>query len=120
MIKARHLDKASHNEDFFKSLDINKTKFTDWIVNGIFYAAHHYLDAYFSGLNKHSSSHDILDDWIEKDNKISCIYLDYRELKQYRWRATYKSTNFTPVEIIEAILPKFHNVKKQIYSILNS
>ncbi len=114
MERLRHLNKASHNEEFFNSFDIDKTKFRDWIITGIFYAIHHYYDAYFAMANKHSESHDILDDWICNDNRITNTYGDYRELKQYRWKSSYWFKNFSPQEIKTIILPKFENIKKQI------
>lgn len=119
MERSRHLNKASHNEKFFNSLDIDKTEFGDWVVTGIFYTAHHYYDAYFAMTNKHSTSHDILDDWICNDNRITNTYESYRELKQYRWEASYRSKNFPSREIKNVILPKFEEIKKQILSIQN-
>ncbi|MBM3246877.1 MAG: hypothetical protein FJZ13_06120 [Candidatus Omnitrophica bacterium] len=114
MNKNKHLSKALHNEDFFGSLDVDSTKFRDWLVTGIFYAALHYYESYFADLNKHSPSHEISDDWIAQDSKLALTYNDYRELKQYRRDASYKARNFTPQEIRDIILPLFNNIKKQL------
>ena len=119
MEKHRHLSKALHNEEFFKSFDLDKTKYRDWVIVGIFYTAIHYYEAYFSDSNKHSRTHDIADDWIAEDPKISDTYGDYRELKESRWYASYWSKIFTAQEIRDIILPKLYNIKKSILSLLN-
>jgi hypothetical protein len=114
MNRNRHLSKALHNEDFFSSMDIDATRFRDWIVVGIFYAILHHYEAYFANSNKHSPSHDISDDWIAQDGNLSPTYDDYRELKQYRWEASYKSRNFSPQDIKDIILPTFNSIKSRI------
>ena len=114
MNRVRHLAKALHNENFFNSMNIDSTNFRDWIVTGIFYAILHRYEAYFANSNKHSPSHDISDDWIAQDSNLSATYDDYRELKQYRRDASYKSRNFSPQEIKTTILPIFESIKRQI------
>ncbi len=117
MDRLRHINKAIHNEEYFNSFNINNTKFRDWIVVGIFYAALHYYEAYFAYLGKHSRDHGIYDEWIPNNARIKNTYLDYRELKQYRWHATYRFMNFTPGEIQNNILPKFNIIKNHILNL---
>lgn len=117
MEKDKHLSKAKHNEDFFRSLDILRTRFPDWAVVGIFYAAMHYYESYFAGFNKHARSHDIYDDWILNDTNIEKTYEDYRELKQCRWYASYWNRNFSAQEIQRSILPKLQNIKALIFNL---
>ncbi len=114
MNKIEHLNKALHNESFFNSLDIDTTKFKDWVVTGIFYSINHYYQAYFAVSDKHAFTHKKLDKWIKIDKNIGNTYIDYRALKQYRWEASYKSRDFSPQQIKTTILPKFENIKKQI------
>lgn len=117
MNKRRHLCKAAHNENFFSSLDIDKSNFPDWIVVGIFYAALHYYESYFSNFHEHSSTHDTGDDLISKDKNISNTYEDYRELKQYRWQASYKDTIFSADCIKNDVLPKYNRIKEHLQSL---
>ena len=116
MERVRHLSKAQHNKEFFESFDINKTKFRDWVVVGVFYTAIHYYEAYFANFGKHSRSHEISDDWILNDKGIEETYDDYRELKQYRWYASYRNKNFTPQEITNSIVPKLQNILTKLQS----
>jgi hypothetical protein len=114
MNRKRHICKAEHNELFFRSFDIDKTNYRDWVVTGIFYTLIHCYEAYFSLFNKHSGSHDISDDWISNDPNISDTYDDYRELKQERWQASYRSTPFSATDIRDSLLPKFDRAKAKI------
>lgn len=118
MQKIKHLSKADHNEKFFNSFDLKNTTFRDWVVVGIFYAALHYYEAYFANQNKHSRNHDLSDDWIANDDNISESYLNYRELKEQRWNASYWSKSFSADEITNSILPKFNSIKSLIVTLL--
>lgn len=117
MERVRHLSKAEHNENFFNSFKIDNTNFQDWIVVGIFYSTIHYYEAYFALKNKHSGSHDTSDDWISNDAKIADTYVDYRELKQHRWQASYRAKRFSSQEIQGSILPRFNRIKARILSL---
>ena len=114
MKRIEHLNKAAHNENFFKRFDVDTTEFRDWVVVGIFYAALHYYEAYFALDGKHSGTHNKTEKWIKTDDRIVETYFDYRDLKQYRMDASYKDKNFTAKEITDVILPKFDNIKKKI------
>lgn len=117
MNKSKHLSKAAHNEKFFNSFDADKSDFRDWIVVGIFYSVLHYYESYFADANKHSRDHNVSDEWISQDEKISDTYFDYRELKEYRWQASYASKIFSSQDIKNNILPKFGNIKQKILKI---
>lgn len=56
----QHLIQARHNEDCVQYL-INASRFNDWAVTGIFYAAVHYVEAAFDAcLNGfHTFSHAV-------------------------------------------------------------
>jgi hypothetical protein len=114
MQKIKHLSKAAHNEDFFNNFNLDDTRFRDWVVVALFYSLLHYYEAYFAINNKHSKTHDISDDWIANDDKISATYLDYRDLKQERWNASYWSKIFSAKDIRDSILPKFNNIKSHL------
>ena len=72
MQKIKHLSKATHNEDFFKSFNLDDTRFRDWVVVALFYSLLHYYEAYFAMNNKHSKTHDKNEGAtdIDKDVKI--------------------------------------------------
>ena len=117
MKRSEHLTKAQHNENFFQKLDTTTTDFRDWVVVGIFYAAIHYYESYFALEGKHAGTHNKAERWISNDKRICDTYFDYRELKQYRLKASYEDKKFTSEEIKRFILPKLENIKNKILSL---
>jgi hypothetical protein len=108
----QHIAKARHNEQFYKSLDIDRTMFKDWVVVGIFYTALHFIDAYFSLRDKHPFAHGLRDDWVKNDWKLSAIYPDYRDLKEYRSKASYKFYDFSSQQIKNEVIPLLGSIKE--------
>lgn len=115
-----HLKKAQHNEKFYQSFDIEKTPYKDWVVVGIFYSALHFIDAYFSLQNKHPFAHGMRDEWVKDDLRLSQIWPDYRELKEYRQKASYKIHDFSSREIKNDILPLLGSIKDFLQKICPS
>lgn len=106
-----HLKKAEHNEGFYSSFDIDKTLYKDWIVVGIFYSALHLIEAHFAIENKHPFAHGMRDEWIKSDWRLSKIWPDYRDLKEYRQKASYKNYSFNSREIRTYVLPLLDSIK---------
>lgn len=106
-----HLKKAKHNEDFYSSFDITKTDYKDWTVVGIFYTALHLVDAYFAQKNVHPFAHGMRDEWVKKDWKLIKIYPDYRDLKEYRQKASYKIYDFKSEEVKNDVIPLLDSIK---------
>ena len=109
--RTEHLAKAKHNEDFYLSFDIDSTLYKDWVVVGVFYTAVHFIDAHFALLNKHPFAHSMRDEWVKNDWRLSKIWPDYRDLKEFRQKASYKTYNFTSQEIKDEVLPLLATIK---------
>jgi len=109
-----HLRKAIHNEDFYSSFDLEKTPYLDWVVNGIFYSALHYMGSYFATQNQHPGDHLERNRLIEVDPNlgrnfyISC----YRDLKDDSEDARYRMRTFIAKEIRQDIIPLLKSVKQ--------
>lgn len=82
-----HLRQAQHNLEFSASLD--ETKYADWIANGLFYAALHYVDAFLATRGYHPGRHDVRDGFVEKVAELKPIYDYYRGLKDGSRNARY-------------------------------
>jgi len=110
-----HIGQARHNEQFFSSFDINTTPFLDWVVNGVFYSAIHYLDSYFAKNRKHPRDHKARFDliWAEPDLGRSFFHL-YRPLKDDSQEGRYNMRTFTPNEIRRYILPLLNDIKTHL------
>jgi hypothetical protein len=84
--KQEHGEKAEHNEFLISSLD---NPFWDWAVTGTFYAALHYVEAYFCKTKIPSKNHPDRNNRIQGDAQIKSIYADYRELQNESRTARY-------------------------------
>jgi hypothetical protein len=85
-----HRTKAEHNENFAATLS---SPFHDWAVTVIFYAAVHYIEAYFAKEKPpyHSPNHPLRDSAIGKTAFLKPIWKDYRELKNQSGLARYEA-----------------------------
>lgn len=108
----QHLNKARHNERFYLSFDKDKTPYKDWLVAGVFYTALHLIDAYLATKNIHPFSHKMRDDWVKNNRELEQIWLDYRDLKEFRMKASYKVYEFTSEEICRDVLPLLGSIRK--------
>ena len=114
-----HLKKAQHNENFYLSFDVEKTPYKDWVVVGVFYTALHFIDSYFALNNKHPFAHGMRDDWVRNDWRLSKIWLDYRDLKEYRQKASYKVYEFSVQEIKNDIFPLLDSIKNYLQKLVS-
>lgn len=111
-----HLNKAKHNENYYQSFDFDNTPYLDWVVNGIFYSAMHYLDAYFATKPLHPDTHKKRIRCINQDNNLGRqFYITwYRPLDQHSRNGRYNMRNFTPTEIRQDIMPLLSGVKQHL------
>ena len=107
-----HLRKAQHNESFYSMLDIEKTPYRDWVVVGIFYTALHLIDSYLATKNVHPKAHFVRDNWVKNNRELDNIWLDYRELKEFRMKASYKLYEFTTQEVKDEVFPLLNSIRK--------
>jgi len=110
-----HIDQARHNEQFVSSFNIKTTPFLDWVVNGIFYSALHYLDSYFANKGKHPGTHPerIRLIWAERDLGRPFFRL-YRPLKDDSEQGRYAMRGFSPDEIQRYIRPLLNDIKTHL------
>lgn len=117
-IKKTHIEQGKHNEQLFDYLE--NTPYSDWRVTATFYAALHYVDAYFHSLNPpiHCRIHP------DRDNRVATlpgtqpIYSEYRNLKDLSEAARYAGRKFTPAEIKTDVTPSLQKIKKQLKQFL--
>lgn len=110
----QHIQKAKHNERFYLSLDLYQSPYKDWFVTGIFYTALHLIDAYLATKDIHPFSHGMRDDWIKKNRELDKIWFAYRDLKEFRMKASYKIHDFNAQEIEKEVLPVLDSIKSDL------
>ena len=79
--------------------------FWDWAVTATFYAAVHYVEAYFAKCKPpiHSTLHKTRDSSIQRDPVLKPLYSTYRELENQSRNARYEAhIPFTQAEVTES------------------
>ncbi len=110
---AEHREKAEHNEFFVKNVG---NPFFDWQVSGTFYAALHYVDAYFATLNIHPHTHGERTSLV--DIRLTTIYVDYRELLNESRDARYEPTVAFTQNDVARIQRSLEAIKKVVLPLI--
>jgi hypothetical protein len=110
---AKHIEQAALNEKLAEHL--SRTPYADWRCTVIFYAALHYIQAYFS---QYSSvvfeRHVDRDDAIVRDRNIAPIRNDYRSLKDWSQDARYNMCKPSVAEFSGDIVPSLIAIKRHL------
>lgn len=107
-----HLRKAEYNEEFCLSFDLDSTPYLDWVVNGVFYSALHYIESYLATQGKHPITHGMRNAEIKNDPNLGRdIFRKINSLKDDSESGRYLMKNFTPGEIRQFIIPELDNIK---------
>ena len=111
-----HLNKAKHNENYYNSFNIDNTPYLDWVVNGIFYSAVHYLDAYLATRTIHPSKHVERIRYINQDRNLGRHFYvtTYRPLEQHSRAGRYDMIVFTSIEVRHDIIPLLSGMKQHL------
>jgi len=113
--KMEHLRKAEYNERFYESFDLATTQYLDWVVNGIFYSALHYIESYLATHNTHPPIHAIRNAEIRDDTNLGLyIFRRFNSLKDDSEDGRYRLKEFTPGEIQQHIIPKLYEIKEYL------
>jgi len=83
-----HVKKAERNEVFAEFLAI-KTKYIDWAVTVLFYAAVHYMDAILAVSQVHPEDHKERKAAIAVNDTLKRVYPEYHKLETLSWNSRY-------------------------------
>ncbi|MGD0510703.1 MAG: hypothetical protein ABSA33_02585 [Candidatus Micrarchaeaceae archaeon] len=113
-----HVNQAKFNEQLVSFLE--GTAYPDWRATVVFYAAVHYVQAYFSSLTPplKFSRHKDRDTAIENDKHVSAIWNNYRSLKDWSREARYSGTKPEVKDFKEDIFPSLAAIKKHLRAFL--
>lgn len=116
---AKHQNQARRNERFFRALDKTVSIDREWIVTAAFYAALHWLEAYFDNqYTLHFSAHTT------RNNAVMRIGLpiatDYLELYRASYNARYLMYRFSQREVDELINISYTAVKNFVQNVLRA
>jgi hypothetical protein len=112
-----HLMQARHNEHLAADLDkMAGTPYPDWIATSEFYAALHYVEAFFDTLHPpiHHRKHLFREKTIEEREETSSIYEDYRGLKDLSEKARYFGQQLSAEKVRAEVFPSLESIKRQL------
>jgi hypothetical protein len=105
--KQEHLRVAHEDEQLLHQLNIDHPCARGWASTVSFYAALHYVEAFFSTQNKHSADHRTRDSNLSLYPETLAIYDEYSELKNIstgaRYYGRYPDKNSLAVEVRPAL-----------------
>jgi len=113
--KIEHLSKAEYNENYYQYFDLVNTPYLDWVVNGVFYSALHYIESYLATQNNHPATHADRNAYIREDPNLGrYIFKKYTSLKDDSESGRYYMKSFTPGEIQQFIIPNLYYIKEYL------
>jgi hypothetical protein len=116
--KILHLKKAADNEALSLQLDRQLSSAPNWAIVMTFYAAVHYVEAYFFVTQHHDhKDHTVRDSAIKNDPKISPLWRPYARLKNASIQARYEHAFFTSQQFL-TLRPNLDQIKGAIGPLL--
>ncbi len=117
--KDEHLNWAKHDRNFWISIDLDNTPFTDLAVTGMFYESVHWVEAFLATKGHHYRDHKQRK-WAMRrvyPSDLGTIEVDYSKLKQVSETARYDCYKHTANEIRQ-LIPLVDNIKNHISPLL--
>lgn len=107
-----HVGKARENEAFALTLDTKTPCAIEWGVTVRFYAALHYVQAYFAQQNITFTQHTNRATAIARDSRIQAAHGDYRSMQDYSESARYEVHGIMPghIKFIQTCLDNIKTV----------
>ena len=112
--KIEHLEIARQNEHFVQSLDLSSGVARGWASTAAFYAALHYVEAFFATRGTHFSHHRSRDNNLVLHSETRSIYDQYCELKNISSRARYYGLYPTDVDLKDQVLAALLEVRVEM------
>jgi hypothetical protein len=112
--KNQHLEIAQHNEQFFTALNLSSGPARGWASTAAFYAALHYVEAFFGTKAKHSADHRTRDNNMVQHTETMTIYDQFCELKNISTRARYYGRYPSEAEFNAQVLSALRDVRAKM------
>ena len=114
---AEHIAQAEKNERLCDNLV--GAEFNDWVVTALFYAALHYVNAYFAQQsNPVPSNHSVRNSQVAQTPELVEIEIHYRELYARSLDARYEIIVMQENEITKEKTERFDPIRAHIRALL--
>ena len=116
--RATHHAKAASNISFYKSIDA--TKYGDWAVTALFYAALHLADACMDP-TVHPNSHADRNSFFPRFHELRNVFRHYRQLQDDSRDARYNPpTNFDATTVRELARNHYEPIRVSTLAVLGN
>lgn len=112
--KNNHLAVARDNELLLQQLSMDNPSARGWAATMAFYAALHYVEAFFSLSNVHSADHRMRDTNLCRFSETLLVYDDFCELKNISTSARYFGRYPSKTEFSVEVIPALEKVKAEL------
>ena len=117
--KDEHINWATHDRDFWTSINLDNTPFIDWAVVGIFYESVHWVEAFLATKHHHSSTHaDRKTNIVRHELELRPIWEDYIQLERDSRNARYLCYQHTAAQVRQDLIPRVDHVKDHVSQLL--
>lgn len=118
--KDEHVNWANHDRDFWASIDMDDTSFTDWAIIGMFYESLHWIEAYLDTRGYHSSKHsDRFRNMQMFVSDLGLIQADYDMLKQDSEACRYDCNQIYTANEARQFIPLVDNIRNHVSSLIS-
>jgi len=116
--QAQHENQAQRNEKFFQSLDNTVSINREWIVTAAFYAALHWVEAYFDNrYGLHFTTHNARNTAVIRFGLP--VATEYLELYKWSRYARYLLHRFTQREVDELINFSYAPIRDFVQNVIH-
>jgi uncharacterized protein (UPF0332 family) len=117
--KDEHIDWAKHDRDFWTSIDLDNSPYTDWAATGMFYESLHWVEAFLATKGYHSGDHRNGERAMLSlyPSDLAAITADFNDLKKDSETARYDCYKHTAEEARQ-LIPLIDNIKNHISQLI--
>ncbi len=116
--KDEHVNWATHDRNFWTSINLDSSPFTDWAVTGMFYESLHWVEAFLDTKGLNSRDHrKRLQNMVLYNSDLGAIQADYGKLKQDSETGRYECHSHTAEEARQ-LIPLVDHIKDHISRLL--
>jgi len=117
--KDEHVDWATHDRNFWTSIDLDNSSFTDWAVTGMFYESVHWIEAFLGTKGYHSGKHyDRLQNMVRYPSDLGTIQAEFNKLKQDSEDCRYKCSRIHTATEARQFIPLVDKIKNHISQLI--
>jgi len=117
--KDEHINWATHDQNFWASIDLDNTPFTDWAVTGMFYESVHWVEAFLATKSRHSKAHaERKMNIVSHKAELQPIWKDYIQLERDSRNARYLCYQYTAEQVRRDLIPRVDHIKDHISQLL--